>query len=190
MISELSLILFAYVMGSLTTGYYLVKWLAHKDIRQEFSGSVGASNVKRILGKKGYYLTLAGDILRGFAVMAVAKMVHATDWCQALMFLALVVGHIWPAQLGFKGGKGVTVALSGLLIWNYPLLLLLGGLILLFYLICRSVKRAAALAMLLMPLASFFLMQNAWHYLILLLVSIIILYAHRENIIAATTELT
>src|ERR1041385_5777682 len=61
----------AYVLGCFTTGYYYVRFRTEQDIRHLGSGSVGAKNVGRILGWKGFFLTLLGDFAKGaFAVWA------------------------------------------------------------------------------------------------------------------------
>src|ERR1041385_2866202 len=90
--------LFAYIVGCFTSGYYLVRWLAEKDIRLIGSGSVGARNVGRVLGKPGFLLTLLFDFGKGAFVVWVVRHYTPDDRLALLAMLAVVAGHIWPAQ--------------------------------------------------------------------------------------------
>ena len=60
------LIIASYLLGAIPTGVILAKAFAGRDIRQEGSGNIGATNVTRVLGKKVGALTLVGDLLKGF----------------------------------------------------------------------------------------------------------------------------
>ena len=99
----------SYVIGGISTGYYLVKWRTGSDIRATGSGSSGARNVGRSLGTAGYLATAAGDMLKGAAIPRTIRQL-GTDDDAALASVAAVAGHVWPAQLGFRGGRGLTVA--------------------------------------------------------------------------------
>src|SRR5215212_2060468 len=106
------LMLGAYLLGCFTTGYYLLKMRSGQDIRALGSGSVGARNVGRVLGSTGFIVTLLGDFAKGaFAVWAATHFTK-DDRLIALSMLAVVVGHVWPAQLRFRGGKGVATSLG------------------------------------------------------------------------------
>lgn len=105
--------LFAYALGCFNTGYYWVRFKTSQDIRAFGSGSTGARNVGRLLGSMGFTITFTGDIAKAciavtIGVLMVSPSVHVI-WCLP----ALVIGHIFPAQLGWRGGKGVAVALGG-----------------------------------------------------------------------------
>src|ERR1043166_1887013 len=93
----------AYVLGCFTTGYYLVRALKGRDIRDVDSGSVGARNVSGVLGKTGFVLTALGDVGKG--VLAVWATLHLTGngRLAAVAMLGVTVGHIWRAQLRFGG---------------------------------------------------------------------------------------
>src|ERR1041385_8199295 len=95
----------AYLLGCFATGYYLVRLRTGQDIRELGSGSVGAKNVGRLLGRPGFVVALLGDLAKGaFAVWA-AQHFTKDDWAVQLSLLAVVAGHVWPAQLRFRGGK-------------------------------------------------------------------------------------
>ena len=111
-------LLIAYLLGSIPTGYLLVRAFRDEDIRQTGSGNIGATNVARS-GAKGLGIaTLVLDTLKGFVAVAIAKHFATTLGfpsgydLEALAGLAAVIGHMFPIWLGFRGGKGVATALG------------------------------------------------------------------------------
>jgi acyl phosphate:glycerol-3-phosphate acyltransferase len=106
----------AYALGCFTTGYYLVRWRTGRDIREVGSGSVGARNVGRLLGWRGFLATVLGDFGKGALAVWAARQFTTDDRLVALAMPAVVAGHLWPAQLRFRGGKGMAAALGALLI--------------------------------------------------------------------------
>src|SRR3954471_11257483 len=96
-----------YALGCFNTGYYLVRWKTGQDIRQIGSGSCGARNVGRIVGRNGFLLTVAGDVLKGILAIAFAEVCIGGELAKLVALIAVVVGHVWPIQLKFHGGKGV-----------------------------------------------------------------------------------
>lgn len=105
----------AYAAGCFSPGYYLVRWRLGADIRSRNSGSTGARNVGRELGRAGFALVFAIDALKGAGVVWIARALDLRpDWIPALAPCA-VAGHIWPAQLGFRGGKGLVTALGAMI---------------------------------------------------------------------------
>src|ERR1700761_6582580 len=122
----------AYLIGCFVTGYYLVRVRTGQDIRTIGSGSAGARNVGRILGKPGFYLTLLGDFLKGALAVWIVRKLTNDDFCAALAVPAVVTGHLWPVQLKFHGGKGVATSGTAILLFDYRIAVtctavLLGG---------------------------------------------------------------
>src|ERR1035441_7362285 len=109
----------SYVLGCFSTGYYLVRQRTGQDIRELGSGSTGARNAGRVLGCQGFWLTMAGDMAKGALAVWLALALTGNDRVAMLAWLAVVMGHIWPAQMGFRGGKGVSTSLAGLLIYDW-----------------------------------------------------------------------
>ncbi len=105
----------AYALGCLTTGYYLVRWRKGFDIRTTGSLRVGAWNVLRTLGQGGFWATFCGDGLKAVAAVLVARWLGVPLWAQAVALVLVVVGHNFPAQLGFRGGNGLASATVGLI---------------------------------------------------------------------------
>ena len=108
------LIGFAYLLGSVPTGY-LLGYLSGVDVRRAGSGNVGATNVARVAGKKLGLLTLIGDAAKGFIPVYLARALGLDDGLTGLVALAAFLGHLYPVFLKFQGGKGVATALGALL---------------------------------------------------------------------------
>jgi len=104
---DIALVLGAYLIGGLSPGYWLVRWREGIDVRTTGSGGTGATNVGRVLGRKGYAAVLTVDLLKGAVVGGVARILGTPAvWAYLAAFL-VVAGHVWPIWLGFRGGKGV-----------------------------------------------------------------------------------
>lgn len=102
------LTLSAYFLGGLPFGYWFVRLSLGKDIRTMGSGNIGATNVHRTAGGKAGVIVLILDILKGVLAVALAYAVTGGDsLALALAASAVVVGHCYPALLGFRGGKAV-----------------------------------------------------------------------------------
>jgi acyl phosphate:glycerol-3-phosphate acyltransferase len=112
---SLILILTAYAMGCLNTGYYLVRALKGADIREAHSRSAGARNAGRLLGAGGFAAVFAGDALKGALIIWAARLAHADARLIPWLVPVCVAGHIWPAQMGFRGGKGFATVLGSML---------------------------------------------------------------------------
>jgi glycerol-3-phosphate acyltransferase PlsY len=108
----------AYLIGCINTGYYLVKFSSGEDIRKIHSGTAGATNAGRVLGKKGFFISFAGDFIKSILVMALATYLGIPAPVKTLMLLAVVAGHIFPVQIQFKGGKGISTICGGMLIYD------------------------------------------------------------------------
>jgi acyl phosphate:glycerol-3-phosphate acyltransferase len=114
------IVLFGYLMGSCPWGYWLVRVFQHADVRQQGSGSIGASNVWRAYGPRLGVAVVLLDVLKGFvpALLGVHEVSHL---CGILAGAAAMAGHARPLFLRFeKGGKmvatggGVVIAIAPL----------------------------------------------------------------------------
>jgi glycerol-3-phosphate acyltransferase PlsY len=176
-------VLGAYLLGCLAFGYYLVRARTGRDIREIESGSIGARNVGRLLGKPGYVLTAFGDLGKGaLAVWFAAEFAGQNRTAMALATLAVVAGHIWPAQLRFRGGKGVATSFGALLMFDHRvaltmLVLFLGG-----FAITRKSLFPAMFAFTCLPLVDWWFNRNDVTAPLMTVVAAIILFAHRRNL--------
>src|SRR5438876_12400826 len=103
---ETLVMLLGYALGCFTSGYYLVRWRTGDDIRWLGSGSVGATNVGRVLGRPGFFLTVLCDFFKGVFAVWLARYFQLNPTGTVLTMVAVAIGHIWPAQLWFHGGRG------------------------------------------------------------------------------------
>jgi acyl phosphate:glycerol-3-phosphate acyltransferase len=178
----------AYLLGSLTTGYYLVRLRLGQDIRELGSGSVGARNVGRQLGWQGFLLTVLGDFGKGALAVWAARH-YTTDYRLVLVaMVSVVVGHIWPVQLLFRGGKGMATSLGALLVYDYKLALVLA----LFFAVAFAALRKSVLpglfALACLPLMSWYLAHSPAELLGTSVLAGVVLLAHRQNLVTELSQ--
>ncbi|HEY9174183.1 MAG TPA: glycerol-3-phosphate acyltransferase [Verrucomicrobiae bacterium] len=172
-----------YLLGCVTAGYYLVRLRTGRDMRQIGSGSVGARNVSAVLGPSGFMATLLFDIAKGCGAVWAVRKYSGDERLVALAMLAVVVGHIWPVQLRFRGGKGVATSLGALLIYDWRLVIAYGLLFLLPFACLRKTVLPGLIAYGLLPLASFFLKHDGIKLTVVSFLVAFILIAHRRNLV-------
>jgi glycerol-3-phosphate acyltransferase PlsY len=179
----------AYLLGCFATGYYLVRLRTGRDVREIGSGSIGARNVGRVLGATGFVVTLLGDFGKGvLAVWAAYEFTH-NHRLAALAMLAVVVGHIWPAQLRFRGGKGAATSLGALLLFDPRLALIFVVLFLAGFVMLRKTVVPAMFAFACLPLAGLWFGRSGLTMTLVGVLSAIILLAHRRNLVEEITAL-
>jgi glycerol-3-phosphate acyltransferase PlsY len=188
-----AVLLAGYLLGSLPCGYLAGRWLAGIDIRQEGSGSTGATNVLRVLGKGPALGVFLLDVGKGAAAVLLARALlqpqgHATasDWWVVTSGLAALAGHIWPVWLGGRGGKAVATGLGMLLGLTWPVGLACFGIFLTVLSFSRIVSLSSLVAALSLPL-----LMLGWFapgelrpaYLTLaLLTTAVVVWRHRSNL--------
>jgi glycerol-3-phosphate acyltransferase PlsY len=116
---SVSLIVIAYLLGSIPFGYLIARAHGGGDVRATGSGGTGATNVTRRAGKWAGVVTLALDALKGACAVLLARWLLAPNfeinWWVAASALAVVAGHVFPVWLKFSGGKGVATGLGAFL---------------------------------------------------------------------------
>lgn len=111
--------LVAYLLGGIPFGLLLAKFFAGVNIKESGSGSIGATNVLRVvketnpsLAKKLGAATLALDALKGIAVVLAAKYMGFDESVQWMVAVLAVVGHCFSPYMWFEGGKGVATGMG------------------------------------------------------------------------------
>ena len=115
-------IIIAYLLGSIPFGYLIVRAIEGADIRQTGSGGTGATNVSRRAGKVAGIATLLLDAAKGAAAVLIARQVLDVPtlddmyWWVAFAAVAVMLGHMFPVWLRFRGGKGVATGVGVFLV--------------------------------------------------------------------------
>jgi glycerol-3-phosphate acyltransferase PlsY len=190
---NLAVLLAGYLLGSLPCGYLAGRWLAGIDIRQEGSGSTGATNVLRVLGKGPALAVFLLDVGKGAAAVLLARAVlqplgfdAGSDWWVVASGLAALAGHIWPVWLAGRGGKAVATGLGMLLGLTWPVGLACFGIFLTVLSLSRIVSLSSVVAALSLPL-----LMLGWFapgslrpaYLALaVLTTTVVVWRHRSNL--------
>ena len=105
----------AYLIGAIPVGFLVARLFGGLDIRRSGSGTIGATNVLRTLGKLPAILTLLGDVAKGYISVSVAGAVIPARWGAAAGAALAVIGNCWPVFIGFRGGKGVATGFGAFL---------------------------------------------------------------------------
>jgi acyl phosphate:glycerol-3-phosphate acyltransferase len=126
--TQIIVVIIAYLLGSIPFGYLIVRGKEGGDVRQTGSGGTGATNVSRRAGKAAGVLTLLLDALKGAAAVGIAQFFSGNGWVVSAAAIAVIVGHIFPVWLGFRGGKGVATGV-GVFLLLMPVAVLCAGVI-------------------------------------------------------------
>jgi glycerol-3-phosphate acyltransferase PlsY len=192
LLASLVIVALAYLLGSIPTGYLLVKLFRHEDIRSVGSGNIGATNVLRSGGKGLGAATFALDALKGATAVALAAWIAPqfatslpTRDFEALAAVVAVLGHMFPVWLHFRGGKGVATGF-GVFLVAAPLAALAAiGLFTLVLIVTRYVSLASILGAGSFPVFAWFLIHGekpAFYIAAQIIVASLIILKHHQNI--------
>jgi glycerol-3-phosphate acyltransferase PlsY len=141
-LTTIGLIVFAYLLGSISSAILLSKLMGFTDPRSEGSNNPGATNVLRIAGKKPAFFTLVGDCLKGLVPVLIAQWLSDDQVVIALTGFSAFLGHCFPLYFGFKGGKGVATAIAVSVGYEW----LIGAIIITIWLLFAKVFKISSLA--------------------------------------------
>ncbi|MER8628310.1 glycerol-3-phosphate 1-O-acyltransferase PlsY [Mesorhizobium opportunistum] len=172
-------LVFGYLLGSIPFGLLLTRAAGLGDVRKIGSGNIGATNVLRTGNKGLAAATLLLDALKGTAAVQIAA--HFAPETAVWAGFGAFLGHLFPAWLGFKGGKGVATYLGVLigLAWQVALIFAVVWLVMAFLL--RFSSLAALTAAVVVPIA-LYVLSTPQVALLFVVMSIIVFIKHRENI--------
>ena len=176
-----SLIL-GYLLGSIPSGWIAGRWLKGMDLRELGSGSTGATNVLRQVGKGPALIVFLIDVGKGAAAVLIARALGLGDWIQVLAGLTALAGHIWPVWLNFKGGKAVATGFGMFLGLAWPVGLASFGVFLLTLWLFRIVSLSSVLAAISLPLLMIRFSGIGSYILVALVAMGLVLWRHRSNL--------
>ncbi len=183
---NLLILLLGYLFGSFPSGYLAGRIAKGIDIRSLGSGSTGATNVLRHIGKRAAITVFLLDVFKGVISILLAKYFLLNDSWQVAVGLSTLIGHIWPIWLNWKGGKAVATGLGVFLGISWQVGLATLGIFILMITFFRIVSLASVSAALALPFImylSFKTTNISFPFLVIsLLAMFLVIWRHRENI--------
>ena len=180
--TALLILAIGYLLGSMPNGYLAGRWLKGIDLRQCGSGSTGATNVLRNVGKGPALVVFLLDVGKGALAVLLAKSFGLNDWVQVLAGLAALAGHIWPVWLGWKGGKAVATGLGMFLGLAWPVGLACFGLFMAVISLSRIVSLSSVVAAIGLPVLMVLAGASGASISVSVVASVMVLWRHRSNI--------
>lgn len=182
----LAVAVIAYLIGSIPTGYIIVKAKTGQDIRTVGSGSTGATNVKRVLGKNYFFLVMLLDALKGALPVVLAKLFATVGislgLAPVIAAVAVIIGHSKSIFLQFKGGKSVASGVGTILALNWIVGLIIALVWGVITYTTKYVSVGSIIALVVSPFVMYFLGAPIAYVAYCALGAIYIVYLHRENI--------
>ena len=187
----ISIIISAYLLGSIPTSVWVGKIFYGIDIREHGSGNAGATNTIRILGWKAGLPVIIVDVLKGFAAVTLIHFVQSplpgTDQFvnyQLMLGGAAVIGHIFPVFARFRGGKGVATLFGMVLAISPFSTLVCAGVFLLTLFLTKYVSLSSILAGFTFPIAVIVIFHTPVPSMVVfsIAVSLLLVITHHKNI--------
>ncbi len=185
-VQTLVTVVIAYIIGSIPTGYLIVKHFKGEDIRKIGSGSTGATNVKRVMGKKWFFITLFLDMFKGMLpVLLAAYFTNAfadLGLLPVLAAVAVLIGHSKSIFLGFTGGKSVASGVGTILALNWIAAVVFGLVWVVITKTSKYVSLGSIIAIWSTPITMFLTGSPIAYVVYAVVGAIYITYLHRENV--------
>jgi len=191
-LAHIAIAVAAYLLGSIPTGYLLVRIFRSQDIRSVGSGNIGATNVLRHGGKILGILTFFLDVLKGSAAVWLGGLLGA--WlmptvplrdAQALAALFAVLGHMYTCWLHFHGGKGVATGFGVFLVASPWAALAAIGVFAVILILFRYVSLGSIVASLAFLIFAWFIPPGPHppvFYAVECIIAVLIIVKHHTNI--------
>lgn len=184
---EFALVIAAsYLIGSIPTGYIIVKLFTGQDIRTIGSGSTGATNVKRVMGKNWFFTVMILDALKGaLPVILTALYMPALREIGVLPVVSaicVILGHSKSVFLNFTGGKSVASGVGTLMALNWQAGLIIAAVWGVVTWVSKYVSLGSIVALALAPIIMWLLNAPIAYIIYALIAAIYVIYLHRENI--------
>lgn len=181
----LIIILASYLIGCFCTAYYYGVMFKNKDIRNFGSGNLGALNSGRVLGKSSFIIVLSIDFLKGFMVMIIGRCFSLTDTSLFIIMFAVIMGHMFPIQLKFKGGKGIATFMGVLTSYNYLFAIIILITFIAIYCVIRKFTISGLISIIFFPVIIFIIgypSKNTEAF-VMLIFTLMIILKHKKNIL-------
>lgn len=171
----------AYALGCFVGAYYFVRVRTGLDLRALGSGNAGARNAGRVFGPAAFAAVLFIDAGKGALATWATRKLGGSDAVIAASMIAVAAGHVWPVQLGLRGGKGAATALGILATFNIVLATVILAVGLLVFAVSRRYEAGGFTALVLAPVVAGMLGYGAPTISGLAGLAAIVVVAHRLN---------
>ncbi len=182
----LLVLIISYLIGSIPTGYIIVKLFTGQDIRTIGSGSTGATNVKRVMGKKWFFIVLLLDALKGalpvFLTYLFATKFTSIGLLPVLAAVAVILGHSKSIYLKFTGGKSVASGVGTIIALNWAAGLTIAAIWAAITYFSKYVSLGSIIALGISPLIMYLYHAPIAYIAYCGLGALYIIWLHRENI--------
>ncbi len=189
---NITLIIAAYLIGSIPTAVWVGKIFYNKDVREYGSGNAGATNTFRVLGVKAGIPVLIIDVFKGWISVNLphffdtGMFAYSSSFInfQLVLGLAALLGHIFPIYAGFRGGKGIATLLGIIIALDPHGALFAISIFLIILVLSRFVSLSSMIAALSFPLYIIAIEKNPYLSITIfsLFIAILVLITHQKNI--------
>ena len=178
------IIFISYLLGSIPTGFLIGKYLKNIDLRTIGSGSTGATNVLRNVGKWPALFVFLIDVGKGLFAVKITQIYTDQGLIAVIAGISAIAGHIWPIWLRGKGGKAVATGLGMFLALSWKVGLASLGIFLIVLAKTKFVSLSSISSAILLPFFMFFSLGNFMHsyFFISVIVAGLVIWKHRTNI--------
>ena len=171
----------AYLLGSLSFAIIVCKLTLGRDIRDYGSGNAGLTNAYRTMGGAKTLLVLLGDLAKAAAALAIGGALLGQGG-KLLAGAFVILGHVYPAYFGFRGGKGVLVGAMTLLLFDWRIFLIALGLFIVAVAVTRWVSLGSILGAISFPFTMYYFYRSPLYTVVAVVLSGAVIYLHRSNI--------
>ncbi|MGP1563057.1 glycerol-3-phosphate 1-O-acyltransferase PlsY [Filifactor alocis] len=171
----------AYLLGNISPAYLLAKKQKKVDIRDVGSGNAGTTNALRFMGKKAALFVFLVDFFKGILASYIGYRLGGLDMGY-LCGISVIIGHVFPVLLKFKGGKGVATSIGAMIVLEPMMVLISVAVGVLFIAKFRYVSLGAIVGIMMFPAQMVFHGETGISMVISVLLWLFILYTHRTNI--------
>ncbi|MBC6441434.1 MAG: glycerol-3-phosphate 1-O-acyltransferase PlsY [Rhodospirillales bacterium] len=173
--------LVAYLLGSIPFGLLITRWAGLGDIRKIGSGNIGATNVLRTGNKKLAALTVLLDAVKGAAAVLIAFDIGGPDFL-VIASIAVMVGHMFPVWLKFRGGKAIATGMGVILSISWPAGLVTFAGWLLVVATTRYVSLGSIISSILSVIYIFYFTSDMQYVQTVAVLAVLTIIRHRSNI--------
>lgn len=176
----------SYLIGSIPTGYIIVKMFTGQDIRKVGSGSTGATNVKRVMGKKWFFTVMILDALKGALPVILASLFASSfkgiGLLPVVAAVAVIIGHSKSIFLNFTGGKSVASGVGTILALNWQVGLMIALIWAIITYASKYVSLGSIIALAVSPVLMWWCKAPVAYIWYCALGAVYIIWLHKSNI--------